>query len=100
ERGKLVVASLLRVDHSLVGMNVIGEIPVRVPVLSCEAVRIDRRVNGPRMNLGKRKVLIDECYAVAILLQQPGKENAVRLRTVRALQVVKVDEHNLCVRVA
>ena len=74
ERGKLGVVTLFRIHFSLVGMDIVGEIPIGVLVLRRQAVGVHRGVGGPGMNLRQRKVLVDERHAVAIFLQQFGKQ--------------------------
>ena len=64
----LRVVALLSAYVLLVGMQVVGEIPVGVVVLRGQAIGIDRRVNGPGMNLGQRIILVDEQYPVAVFL--------------------------------
>ena len=81
-------------------MDVVGELPIRVSTLCGQTVGGNRSVNCPRMNLIEREILVDKLYPIAVLFQQFGEKNAVRLRAVRALQIVKVDQLDLGILVS
>jgi len=60
EQHKLSVATLFRIHFRLVGMEVVGEIPIGILVLRCQAVGAYCGVGSPGVTLGQREILVDE----------------------------------------
>ena len=100
QRRVLIIAALFRINHLLIGMNVVGKIPVCVGTLRCQAICIYGGVNSPGMYFRQRKVFVHEGHAVAILFQQIWKQDVMRLRTIGAFQIVEIDEHDFGVGVS
>src|SRR5712692_6996277 len=77
KRCELAVAAFFRIYFSLVGVDVVGEFPVRIATLRSQAVGVRGGVRGPGVNFGEREVFIDENHAIAILLEQLRKQRLV-----------------------
>jgi hypothetical protein len=81
-------------------MHVVGEIPIGVRVLRRQTMGVHRGMGGPRMDLGQREILVDENDAIAVFLQQVGKQGLVHPGAERAFEVVVVDRHDFGLAVA
>ena len=66
ELGKLTISALFLPHLLLVGVNVIGESPIGIIVLSRQAVRIHSGVRCPGMNFDQGEIFIDEQHPVSI----------------------------------
>ena len=86
---RLFVAHLV-----LVGMNVVGKIPISIAVLGGQTIGIDRRVHRPRMHL-HREILVNKSDAVAIFLENFGEQFLMHARAEGTLEVVEIDYDDL-----
>src|SRR5215471_9818738 len=83
------------VDDLLVGMDVIGKIPISIGVLRCEAAGVYRGVDGPRMDLRQRIVLVVKRDPVAIFLENLREERLMHARAEGTLEIVEIYHYNL-----
>ena len=88
--GRFFVAYLV-----LVGVNVIGKVPISVAALRRQAVGIHRGVHCPGMNFHQWIVLVEERDPVAVLLEYLREQCLVHARAKRAFQIVEVHQHDL-----
>src|ERR1700693_2197562 len=93
--GKLVIAAFFRIYIFLIGMDVVSEIPIGFVVLRSQAVGVHSRSRSPAMDLGQRKILIDEHDPIPILLEQFRKQSLVHPGAERTLEVVEIDYYDL-----
>ena len=71
--GTAAIRARLAGHQLLVGMDIVGKIPVRRAVLLAEAIAVDGSMHGPRMNLYQRIILINHPDLVGIVFKKVGK---------------------------
>ena len=87
--------SLLHVHFVLIGVNVIREIPVGIDVLYCQAVGVNSGMNRPGMNFRQRIIFVNEDNAVAVFLEDFGKQCLVHSGAKWTLEVVEIHRDHL-----
>src|SRR5438094_2794763 len=100
EQGKARLTPLLAVHVLLIRMYIVGKVPVSIIVLRNKAVRVDRCVSGPGVDLCQRIVFVNEQDAIAIFLKECWKKLLVHTRAIRALEIVVVHSDNFGIFVA
>ena len=100
DQRKLSIVALGSIDHVLVPVKIVGEVPVSIVVLRSEAIGIDRSVSGPGMNFRQRVILVDEQNAIAVFLEDLRKQGLVHARTEGALEVIVVHDDDLGIFIA
>src|SRR5689334_8108374 len=81
-------------------MDIVGKIPIRLAVLLAQAIAVNGGMHGPRMNFNKWIVLVNHLYPVTVVLEYAGKERGMHVRAEWALKIVKINDHDLGIRVA
>ena len=78
--------SLFRVHLALIGVDVVGEVPIGIGALRCQAVGVNGCVYRPGMNLGQRVIFVDERNPVAVFLDDLGKQGLRACASRRGIQ--------------
>src|SRR5208283_1679652 len=90
---------LISADGALIGMYIVSELPIALPVLLGKAISIVGSMLGPGVHR-QRIVLVDDFDFVAILRQDLRHEGAVHAGTEGTLEVVIVDDRDLGIGVS